>query len=79
LDRVVGHEAAKGSFAPRCRMDREGLLHMAPMGYLNLWPVGTGKDFSRGVLCRVDWIPCLELRNFRSKYLAKGKAIWKKC
>lgn len=71
LDLVVGHEAAK----QRLREDGEqlvrGRLDAAPMGYLVCGPVGTGKTFLAECYAGSIGIPCVELRNFRSKYVGE--------
>ena len=71
LDTVVGHTAAK----ERLRMDGEwissGRLDAAPMGYLICGPVGTGKTFLAECYAGSIGIPCIVLRNFRSKYVGE--------
>lgn len=71
LDMVVGHTAAK----ERLRMDAKwivgGQLDAAPMGYLICGPVGTGKTFISECYAGSIGIPCLVLKNFRSKYVGE--------
>jgi len=71
LDLVAGHEAAK----KRLREDAVLILHnhleSAPMGYLICGPVGTGKTFLAECYAGSIGIPCLKLRNFRSKYVGE--------
>lgn len=71
LDTVVGHVAAK----ERLRQDGEwissGRLDAAPMGYLICGPVGTGKTFLAQCYAGSIGIPCIVLRNFRSKYVGE--------
>lgn len=71
LDLVVGHTAAK----ERLRMDGQwissGRLDAAPMGYLICGPVGTGKTFLAECYAGSIGIPCIVLRNFRSKYVGE--------
>jgi AAA+ superfamily predicted ATPase len=71
LDMVVGHQAAKD----RLRQDAEwigsGQLDTAPMGYLICGPVGTGKTFLAECYAGSIGIPCVTLRNFRSKYVGE--------
>lgn len=71
LDLVVGHTAAK----KRLREDAEFIFHgrddAAPMGYLICGPVGTGKTFLAECYAGSIGIPCVKLRNFRSKYVGE--------
>lgn len=71
LDMVVGH----GSGLARLREDAQwisrGQLDAAPMGYLICGPVGTGKTFLAECYAGDIGIPCVKLRNFRSKYVGE--------
>ncbi|MBP7933361.1 MAG: ATP-binding protein [Phycisphaerae bacterium] len=71
LDLVTGQAAAK----QRLRDDADLILHnrleAAPMGYLLSGPVGTGKTFLAECYAGSVGIPCLKLRNFRSKYVGE--------
>lgn len=71
LDLVVGYEEAK----KRLRQDAEWILRgrteAAPMGYLVCGPVGTGKTFLAECYAGSIGIPCVVLRNFRSKYVGE--------
>lgn len=71
LDIVVGHTAAKARLQQDADWIAQGLLQMAPMGYLICGPVGTGKTFLAECYAGSIGIPCLELRNFRSKYVGE--------
>lgn len=71
LDTVVGHEAAKQRLSQDARFIALGELAAAPMGYLICGPVGTGKTFLAECYAGSIGIPCLELRNFRSKYVGE--------
>jgi AAA+ superfamily predicted ATPase len=71
LDMVVGHEAAKERLALDARWIGEGRLDAAPMGYLVCGPVGTGKTFLAECYAGAIGIPCLVLRNFRSKFVGE--------
>lgn len=74
LDTVVGHVAAKQRLAEDARFISRGSLSAAPMGYLICGPVGTGKTFLAECYAGSIGIPCLELRNFRSKYVGETEA-----
>lgn len=71
LEMVVGHTAAKERLKLDARWIVEGRLDAAPMGYLICGPVGTGKTFISECYAGSIGIPCLVLRNFRSKYVGE--------
>lgn len=71
LDLVVGHEAAKARLRQDAQFITDGQLDAAPMGYLICGPVGTGKSFLAECYAGSIGIPCLVLRNFRSKYVGE--------
>jgi AAA+ superfamily predicted ATPase len=71
LDMVVGHEAAKKRLKEDAELLRLGQLDVAPMGYLFNGPVGTGKTFLATCLAGSIGIPCVQLKNFRSKYVGE--------
>lgn len=71
LDLVVGHAAAKERLRQDAQFIADGILDAAPMGYLICGPVGTGKSFLAECYAGSIGIPCLVLRNFRSKYVGE--------
>lgn len=71
LDMVVGHEAAKERLRGDANLMTSGRLEFAPMGYLICGPVGTGKTFLAECYAGSIGIPCVKLRNFRSKYVGE--------
>lgn len=71
LDLVVGHEAAKRRLLDDAALIRRGALDSAPMGYLLCGPVGTGKTFLAQCAAGSIGMPCVVLRNFRSKYVGE--------
>lgn len=71
LDLVVGQEAAKERLRDDARLIASGQLDTAPMGYLLCGPVGTGKTFLAECYAGSIGIPCVKLRNFRSKYVGE--------
>jgi SpoVK/Ycf46/Vps4 family AAA+-type ATPase len=71
LEMVVGHEAAKERLRLDAKWIGEGRLDAAPMGYLVCGPVGTGKTFMAECYAGAIGIPCLVLRNFRSKFVGE--------
>ena len=71
LDMVVGHEAAKRRLLNDAALIQKGALDCAPMGYLLCGPVGTGKTFLAQCAAGSIGIPCVNLKNFRSKYVGE--------
>jgi len=71
LDLVVGHEAAKERLRQDAEWISQGRFEVAPMGYLINGPVGTGKTFMAECYAGTIGIPCVKLRNFRSKYVGE--------
>jgi AAA+ superfamily predicted ATPase len=71
LDLVVGHAAARQRLVEDAKWIAEGRLDAAPMGYLINGPVGTGKTFLAECYAGTIGIPCVKLRNFRSKYVGE--------
>ena len=71
LDLVVGHAAACERLLQDARWIGQGRLDAAPMGYLITGPVGTGKTFLAECYAGSIGIPCVKLRNFRSKYVGE--------
>jgi SpoVK/Ycf46/Vps4 family AAA+-type ATPase len=49
----------------------KGVLNCVPMGYLLCGPVGTGKSFLAMCAAGEIGIPCVMLKNFRSKYVGE--------
>jgi len=74
LDLVVGQEAAKKRLQQDAELILKGQLDAAPMGYLLCGPVGTGKTFLAECYAGSIGIPCVKLRNFRSKYVGETEA-----
>ncbi|HVC97421.1 MAG TPA: AAA family ATPase [Pirellulales bacterium] len=71
LDMVVGHEACRRRLREDADWIGRGQLDAAPMGYLITGPVGTGKTFLAECYAGSIGIPCVTLRNFRSKYVGE--------
>lgn len=71
LDLVVGHEAGCRRLREDARLISAGHEDAAPMGYLVCGPVGTGKTFLAECYAGSIGIPCVKLRNFRSKYVGE--------
>ena len=71
LDLVVGLEAAVKRLRDDAKLITDGHQDAAPMGYLICGPVGTGKSFLAECYAGSIGIPCVKLRNFRSKYVGE--------
>ncbi len=71
LDTIVGHEAAKARLRQDAELLRKARLDSLPMGYLLCGPVGTGKTFLAQCAAGEIGVPCLNLKNFRSKYVGE--------
>lgn len=71
LDLVVGMEAAVKRLRDDAALITNGHQDAAPMGYLICGPVGTGKSFLAECYAGSIGIPCVKLRNFRSKYVGE--------
>ncbi len=71
LDDFVGNDAVKKRVSEDAALLAKGRLDAAPMGYLVCGPVGTGKTFLAECLAGSVGIPCVKLRNFRSKYVGE--------
>jgi SpoVK/Ycf46/Vps4 family AAA+-type ATPase len=71
LDLVVGQQAAQQRLREDAELISRGCLDAAPMGYLVCGPVGTGKTFLAECYAGSIGIPCVKLRNFRSKYVGE--------
>jgi AAA+ superfamily predicted ATPase len=74
LDLLVGQRAAKERLRQDAELILNGQIDAAPMGYLLCGPVGTGKTFLAECYAGSIGIPCLKLRNFRSKYVGETEA-----
>ncbi len=71
LDDFVGNDAVKHRLVDDAGLLTEGRLDAAPMGYLICGPVGTGKTYLAECFAGSIGLPCVKLRNFRSKYVGE--------
>ena len=71
LDVVIGHEPVKKRLREDAELLKRGALDSMPMGYLVCGPVGTGKSFLAQCLSGEIGVPCVMLKNFRSKYVGE--------
>jgi AAA+ superfamily predicted ATPase len=71
LDTVVGHEPVKERLRQDAELLKRGESETLPMGYLICGPVGTGKTFLAQCMAGEIGVPCVVLKNFRSKYVGE--------
>jgi SpoVK/Ycf46/Vps4 family AAA+-type ATPase len=71
LDMLIGHQPIKDRLREDAELLRRGALDSMPMGYLVCGPVGTGKTFLAQCLAGEIGVPCVTLKNFRSKYVGE--------
>ncbi|HND51627.1 MAG TPA: ATP-binding protein [Pirellulaceae bacterium] len=71
LDLIVGQPEAKTRLQQDAKWIADGRLETAPMGYLFCGSVGTGKTFLAECYAGSIGIPCVKLRNFRSKFVGE--------
>lgn len=71
LDAVVGHEPVKERLREDARLLKRGESQTLPMGYLICGPVGTGKTYLAQCTAGEIGVPCVTLKNFRSKYVGE--------
>jgi ATPase family associated with various cellular activities (AAA) len=69
LDDVAGHDEAKAWLREDAVLLRRGHVRAIPMGYLLTGRIGTGKTYLVECLSGEVGIPCVELRNFREKWV----------
>mgnify|MGYP001817417136 CR=1 FL=1 len=69
LDDVAGHDEAKAWLRQDAVLLRRGNTRALPMGYLLAGRIGTGKTYLVECLSGEIGIPCVELRNFREKWV----------
>ena len=67
----MGNDAVKHRLVDDAALLAKGRLDAAPMGYLICGPVGTGKTYLAECFAGSVGIPCVKLRNFRSKYVGE--------
>ena len=71
LDSLVGHEPIKARLREDAQLLKAGATDSLPMGYLGCGPVGTGKTFLAQCMAGEMGVPCVLLKNFRSKYVGE--------
>src|SRR6185503_13743473 len=71
MDVLVGHAPVKQRLREDAQLLKRGDTETLPMGYLVCGPVGTGKTFLAQCMAGEIGIPCVTLKNFRSKYVGE--------
>jgi hypothetical protein len=69
LDDVAGHAEAKAWLRQDAQLLKKGVTRAIPMGYLLIGRIGTGKTFLVQCLAGEVGVPCVELKNFREKWV----------
>jgi AAA+ superfamily predicted ATPase len=69
LDDVAGHQEAKAWLRQDIKLLKKGLLRAIPMGYLIIGRIGTGKTFLTECFAGEVGVPCVQLKNFREKWV----------
>jgi len=69
LDDVAGHVEAKAWLRADGQLLRRGVTAAIPMGYLLTGRIGTGKTYLVECLAGEVGVPCVELKNFRDKWV----------
>jgi AAA+ superfamily predicted ATPase len=71
LNDFVGNDGVKQRLVDDAALLAKGRLDAAPMGYLICGTVGTGKTYLAECFAGSVGVPCVKLRNFRSKYVGE--------
>lgn len=71
LDDFVGNDGVRQRLIDDAALLAKGRLDAAPMGYLICGPVGTGKTYLAECFAGSVGVPCVKLKNFRSKYVGE--------
>lgn len=71
MDVLVGHAPVKQRLREDAQLLKKGDTESLPMGYLVCGPVGTGKTFLAQCMAGEMGVPCVTLKNFRSKYVGE--------
>lgn len=69
LDDVAGHDEAKKWLREDTVLIKKGATNALPMGYLLAGRIGTGKTFLVECFAGECGIPCVQLKNFREKWV----------
>ncbi|MCP5108938.1 MAG: ATP-binding protein, partial [bacterium] len=73
LDDVAGHEEARKWLREDTVLMKKGVTNALPMGYLLAGRIGTGKTFLVECFAGECGIPCVQLKNFREKWVGASE------
>ena len=71
LDDFVGNDGVRQRLIDDAALLAKGRLDATAMGYLICGPVGTGKTYLAECFAGSVGVPCVKLKNFRSKYVGE--------
>jgi AAA+ superfamily predicted ATPase len=71
LDDFVGNDGVRQRLIDDSALLAKGRLDATAMGYLICGPVGTGKTYLAECFAGSVGVPCVKLKNFRSKYVGE--------
>lgn len=71
LDNFVGNTGVRQRLIDDAALLAKGRLDATAMGYLICGPVGTGKTYLAECFAGSVGVPCVKLKNFRSKYVGE--------
>ncbi len=74
LDLVAIHHLAVADLRKDVELFKAGESHAVPSGYLICGPSGSGKSFMVRCFAGEAGVPCVELRNFRDKWVGATEA-----
>ena len=74
LDLVAVHNLAVNELRSDAALFRSGMVDAVPSGYLICGPSGSGKSFMVRCFAGEAGVPCVELRNFREKWVGTTEA-----
>lgn len=69
LDDVAGHEEAKKWLREDTKLIKKGVTNALPMGYLLAGRIGTGKTYLVECFAGECGIPCVQMKNFRERWV----------
>ncbi len=74
MDDVAGHDEAKKWLREDAKLMKMGKAQALPMGYLLTGRIGTGKTFLVECFAGECGVPCVELKNFRDRWVGSTES-----